>query len=173
MWWMDLSTMAALQPFQSTKIRPIFNYITPVKKMITFLVDIFEEVWIMKAELSLLTPWRYIICRWSGGITPLNLNLSTRWRWVVKLTSWLFYSHKRAPVPNWTEGWTGPKWQSGRFRRKKISCPCQDLKPRPSNWQPSCYINCTNLAHLKKSVCMYRIQTWFNKQDISAIMRSH
>lgn len=72
------------------------------------------------------------ICRWSGGIAPLILNLRTRWRWVVKLTPWLLYSQERAQYQTEQKAEWAPSGNQ-EVLEEKISCPCQDLKPRPSS----------------------------------------
>jgi len=61
--------------------------------------------------------------RGSRGITPLILNLSTRWRWVVNFTPRLLYSHERTPVPNeWDDVWA-PEMVWMFWRRIKSLVP--------------------------------------------------
>jgi hypothetical protein len=56
-------------------------------------VRIIQKKKIMKLRLRLYMPERHVR---SGGILPLILNVSIRWRWKVKFTTWPLYQlHKR------------------------------------------------------------------------------
>ena len=86
------------------------------------------------------------------GVTPLILNLSARWRWVVNFTPWTFYPGKRTPVPTEKEaGWaTVPVWTFGR--KEKYLAPTGIRKPcLPGPWR-SHYTEYAITAPMKPSV---------------------
>jgi len=44
-----------------------------------------------------------------GGIRPLILKLSTRWRWFVSFVHWLPYSQGNMLIPHWAVCWVGTR----------------------------------------------------------------
>jgi hypothetical protein len=61
---------------------------------------------------------------------PLILKLGARCRWVVSITPRPLYITERTPILI-EAGWASESiWT---FWRRNISCPCRDLKPRPSS----------------------------------------
>ena len=84
-------------------------------------------------KLSLSMPWRQGM--WSRFIASLILNLRARH---IEFST-LFCSQSPRPHPRqitcdsyWIEGWLG--FRDGcTFMKRKISCPCRDLNPGPSN----------------------------------------
>jgi hypothetical protein len=67
-----------------------------------------------KVNLSLSTPWRHTE---SGGIAPVILKFSTRWRWVVSFTPRYLLGKSPRYRLNMSQG--GPQSQSGRFGEDK------------------------------------------------------
>ena len=55
----------------------------------------------MKLRLRLYMPERHVR---SGGIAPLILNLSIRWRWEVKFTTWPLYQLYKSPCTHGIRG---------------------------------------------------------------------
>ena len=69
-------------------------------------------------------------------IAPILLNPGTRWRWMVSFMSQpinpplpTFHSREIALCTHWILGWLGPRADLDFLRRKKKSCPCQELNP--------------------------------------------
>lgn len=56
----------------------------------------------------------------SGGVAPLILDLSIRWKWVVSLTTWPLHHLGRSPLPIKLEAWWFPL-QVQTFLRTVIS----------------------------------------------------
>jgi len=66
--------------------------------------------------------------RGSGSIGTCILNLSSRWRWVVRFMSWPLYLRERAPGTHWIGGWVRPIDGLDTVVRRKIPYPCWELK---------------------------------------------
>jgi len=88
------------------------------------------QIGMHKVKLSLKHPMKAY--RWSGGITALILNLSTR-RYMLILTPHTLYPEGQNPQYQLNV----PHRQSVHFAKEMISCPYQDFKPKPSSPWPS------------------------------------
>jgi len=77
--------------------------------------------------------------RGSGGISPFILNLGTTWRCVVNFKPRPFY-----PSTHSTGVWVGKCAGLDVLEKRKISCPCRDSNPQPSNPQSSHCIDYAN-----------------------------
>jgi hypothetical protein len=85
-----------------------------------------------KVNLS-LSLFNWALChkdiRRSGGIVPLILNLSTRWKWVVSFTPLPLYPQGTAPCIHWVGGWLDPR--AGRnVKEKRRILPLQGIESR-------------------------------------------
>ena len=69
-----------------------------------------------------------------GGVTPLVLNLVTRWRFMVGLTPWSVYSRGKCPSYPLNCSLGGPQSQSGSFGEETTLLPLPRLQALP----PSC-----------------------------------
>jgi len=59
----------------------------------------------------------------SGGVASHNLNLSTRWRWVVSFMPHPFYTWEKSPLSPLDRRLGGPQSQSGfGGEEKSILC---------------------------------------------------
>ena len=56
------------------------------------------------------------------GTAPLIHNLSTRWRWLVRLTPQLFYAGGKGPGTHWTANSVGPRSGLNIWKKRNISC---------------------------------------------------
>jgi hypothetical protein len=65
----------------------------------------------------------------SRGIAPRNLDLSTRWKWVVSFTSWLLYPQIKRPLYPLERRLGGPESQSADGGEEKNSQHQLGLKP--------------------------------------------
>jgi len=65
----------------------------------------------------------------SGGIAPHNLNLSTKWTWMVSFTLWPLYPWAKISSTHCTGGWVGPKASLDAVARSKSTGPGLELNP--------------------------------------------
>jgi hypothetical protein len=82
----------------------------------------------------------------SGGIAPLILGFSTRWRWVVSFTPLSLYLQGKSPWYPLDRRLGGPQSRSGRGSEEKNSQPLPGLEP--SNIQPVAQRYTTELTRL-------------------------
>ena len=81
---------------------------------------------------SQCTPWRHRF----GGITPLILKLSIRWRWMVSFTALLLYPRGKVPLHSLSRRLGWPKGRSGHFGGDINSFICQECNCDSSVGQP-------------------------------------
>jgi hypothetical protein len=103
----------------------------------------------------------------TGGIAPLFLNLSPRWRWVVSLTPGGFIPSVRAPSMHSVEGLVSSKACLIVLEKRQISCPCQDSNPRSSSPQPSHYTGCA--THPKLIMTLIEGHIWIIHSSVKPI----
>jgi len=56
----------------------------------------------------------------SGGTAPSILDLGTRWRSVISLTTWPLYTQGIADGIHWIVGWVGPRVNLDVVVRRKV-----------------------------------------------------
>jgi hypothetical protein len=107
------------------------------------------------------TPWMNM----EGGTcySLRNLNLGTRWRWVVPRR---FISRKLAPIPTEEVRERASEWRSGRFGEQEISLslsanePCSLCSPIRSPHQCSCnsYLLLTDLPKTSTTIHIFKMK---------------
>jgi hypothetical protein len=84
-------------------------------------------------SISLLFKYHNIKMYWgSGSIAPCNLNLGTRWRWVVSFTPRPLYPWGKSPWYPFNCRLGGLQSRSGRGgenKKKSHHCLCRELNP--------------------------------------------
>jgi hypothetical protein len=70
------------------------------------------------------------------GITPLILNLGTRWSTVVSFTNPLSCPREGDPIHHKTEKRVGRRTELGNFEKRKIAYPYSELYKSSSVVQP-------------------------------------
>jgi hypothetical protein len=65
----------------------------------------------------------------SGCIAPRNLDLGTRWRWVVSFTTQPLYLQGKSPWYPFDRRLGGPQSRSGRGGEEESSKPLPELEP--------------------------------------------
>jgi hypothetical protein len=100
------------------------------------------------------TPWRQNTR--SRDITPLILNLGTRWRWMVNVRVRLVDQWRKKPGTHWMWGWISPRNGLDGFLRGENFFPQPEFEPRTGESVSSRYTNYGISSPLPKFKIIYK-----------------
>jgi hypothetical protein len=124
---------------------------------------------------------------WKWRYSSMNLNLSTRWRWVVSFTPQPLYPHGKGPWYALDKRMSGPQSRSESCREQKTLLPLLGIEPqffsRPISTElarlPRVPSTCRtgDTAHINawKYLTLFRVNvpsvaTWYNTKSVSNLV---